>query len=93
MLEDFVDALTDEESVDYVEAIWGDHGQAHARHCNYKPWVNPHGIVYCLTCESTVSSLSHEKVGRCRRCDHPLTAHHPETGRCLMCRECQGARE
>lgn len=51
---DMVEAANDLR-LDVVERIYG---RGHHRQCDYRPYVNSLGLVYCLTCEQQVSSLT-----------------------------------
>lgn len=84
---DLVEAMLDRFSVDLVAVLY-DH--PHAKTCNYKPWINEHGVVFCRTCEATVGSINDVSDSFCQRCDCPINSHLYTTGRCLECgKECR----
>jgi hypothetical protein len=67
---------------DMVEAIDGEAGAAHGRYCEYRPFVNQYGIVFCLTCGSTVGSINDISDSFCPKCGCANSAH--LNGKCLM---------
>lgn len=57
---DLVEAMTEYRAVDVVDRIYRSN---HERYCNYKPYINPVGVIYCMTCDSTIDSLSDDPAG------------------------------
>lgn len=50
---DAVDFVMDA-TIDVVQRI---HGTNHAAHCEYRPYINDRGLIYCDTCGSQISCL------------------------------------
>lgn len=83
---DYVVALLDKRPVDLVELVY-DH--PHSKFCEYIPFINEHGQVFCLVCDTNVGSICDLSDSFCLSCDCAVQAHHYDTGRCLMCgKEC-----
>jgi len=67
---------------DLVEAIYGTAATAHDKHCKFIPYVSQYGIVFCLSCGSTVSDTNDVSHCFCPKCGCANSAH--LNGRCLM---------
>jgi hypothetical protein len=67
---------------DLVEAVWGKAAAAHDKNCEFIPYINPHGVVFCLSCGSTVSETNDISHCFCPKCACPNSAH--LNGKCLM---------
>lgn len=76
------DSVPRERVEDLVEAIDGSAAVAHGKHCDYRPFVNQYGVVFCLTCGSTVGSTNDISDCFCPKCGCPNSTH--LNGRCLM---------
>ena len=70
---------------DLVEAVYdGKMANAHSDFCDYRPYVNYAGIIFCLTCGSTVGSVNDNRDAFCLACGCICSGHFGLEGPCLM---------
>lgn len=79
---DLVDAVLDRRPVDLVALVYD---LPHAQFCDYRPFVNDNGQVFCLTCHTNVGSTNDLSDSFCPSCDCAVQSHSYDDGRCLMC--------
>lgn len=93
---DFVSALTDFDSVDFVDAVFG---SRHYLNCDYRPLIRrgqtvkvgdrevtlpDDGLIYCEACGQQIGSLTPPSEYTCLHCGDHLTSHVDGEGRCRM---------